>query len=152
MRALEHEQEGHSSASASTSTRAQARDGQSASRQQHCERHAQPGGHFFNLYVGLHGPGWLYVLGMPPPGCLPIFATLKPEHVPRTSARAHTCAVVFGRALCVLRSREHEKRPATGREKNADVQIYIYIPVLVYMSNTFRASHGKRCRKIQGKW
>ena len=45
-----------------------------------------------------------------------------PEHVPRTSARAHTCTVVFGRAPCVPPSREHEKRPAVGREKNADVQ------------------------------
>ena len=32
-----------------------------------------------------------------------------PEHVPRTSARAHTCAVVFGRPPCVPRSREHEQ-------------------------------------------
>ena len=24
--------------------------------------------HFFNLYVGLQGPGWLYVVGMPPRG------------------------------------------------------------------------------------
>ena len=44
-----------------------------------------------------------------------------PEHVPRTSARAHTCAVVFRRAPRVPRSREHEKRPAAGREKKADV-------------------------------
>ena len=53
-----------------------------------------------------------------------------PEHVPRTSARAHTCAVVFRRAPCVPRSREHEKRPAAGREKNAKVpkktHLYIY--------------------------
>ena len=27
-------------------------------------------GHYFNLYVGLHGPGWLYMLGMPPRGDL----------------------------------------------------------------------------------
>ena len=40
-----------------------------------------------------------------------------PEHVPRTSTRAHTCAVGFGRAPCVSRSREHEKRPAAGRKK-----------------------------------
>ena len=45
-----------------------------------------------------------------------------PEKVPRTSSRAHSCAVVFGRAPCVPRSREHEKRPAAGREKNADVE------------------------------
>ena len=44
-----------------------------------------------------------------------------PEHVPRTLARAHACAVVFGRAPCVPQSREHEKRPAAGREKKAYV-------------------------------
>ena len=27
---------------------------------------------FFNLYVGLQGPGWLYVLGIPPRGDLPL--------------------------------------------------------------------------------
>ena len=40
-----------------------------------------------------------------------------PEHVPRTSARAHTCGVVFGRAPCVPQRREHEKRLAAGRGK-----------------------------------
>ena len=44
-----------------------------------------------------------------------------PELVPRTSARAHTCALVFGRAPCVPQNREHEKRPMAEREKNADV-------------------------------
>ena len=44
-----------------------------------------------------------------------------PEHVPRISARARNCAAVFGRALCVPRSREHEKFAAAGREKNTDV-------------------------------
>ena len=40
-----------------------------------------------------------------------------PEQVPRTSVRAHTCAVVFGRAPCVPRSREHQQRPAAGCAK-----------------------------------
>ena len=34
-----------------------------------------------------------------------------PEHVPRTSARAHTFALVSGQAPCVPRSREHEENP-----------------------------------------
>ena len=55
-----------------------------------------------------------------------LFASLRhfepPEHVPRTSARAHTCTAVFTRASCVARNREHENRPAGGRAKNADVQ------------------------------
>ena len=45
-----------------------------------------------------------------------------PEHVPRTSARAHTCTAVFTRACCVPRNRDYEKRPAGGRAKNTDVQ------------------------------
>ena len=28
--------------------------------------HIIAAGYYFNLYVGLQGPGWLYVLGMPP--------------------------------------------------------------------------------------
>ena len=45
-----------------------------------------------------------------------------PEHMPRTSARAHTCTALFTRAPCVTRNREHEKRPAGGRARNAYVQ------------------------------
>ena len=69
-RALEHEHGMHSSTS--TSIRAQALGGQanSASRQQNFKRHAQPVGHFLDLYVGLHGPGWRYMIGMPPRGDL----------------------------------------------------------------------------------
>ena len=42
------------------------------------------------MYVGLHGPERLYVLGIPPLADLPLFFE-PPEHVPRTSARAQTC-------------------------------------------------------------
>ena len=77
------------------------------------------------LYVGLIGPGWLYVLGMPPRGHLRLW---PPEHVPRTSARAHTCALVFGRASCVPRSREHGGKPVAGRETTnvQKARIYTY--------------------------
>ena len=44
-----------------------------------------------------------------------------PEHVPWMTARARTCALVFRRAPCVPRSREHEKRPTVGRDKTGDV-------------------------------
>ena len=54
---------------------------------------------------------------------LATFRDFEPqEHVPRTSARAHTCTAVFTRAPCVPRNREHEKRPGGGRAKNVDVQ------------------------------
>ena len=49
-------------------------------------------------------------------------ATLDPpEHAPRTSVRTQSCAVVFGRAPCVLRIREHETRPPVGGEEHAEV-------------------------------
>ena len=56
--------------------------------------------------------------------CLPAvtFDFEPSEHVPQTSARAHTCAVVIMREPCVFLSREHEKRSVVGREKNADVR------------------------------
>ena len=78
---------------------------------------------FFNLLitycvrVGLHGPGWLYVLGMPPRADVPL-------STPRARAtdlgRGPNLRMGSGRAPCVPRSREHEERPAAGREKNAD--------------------------------
>ena len=60
----------HESTSMSTLARARARGGL-PTRQQNSERHAQPSGHLFNLYAGLHGSGWLYMLGMFPHGYLP---------------------------------------------------------------------------------
>ena len=108
--------------STSPSTRAQARGGQaiSDSRQENSERHAQPVGYLFAPYVGLHGPGWLYVLGMPPRGYLPFFATLKPQskcHVPRPGP----ALAAFVRAgSCVPRCRENEERPTGAGEKRGN--------------------------------
>ena len=61
--------------------------------------------------------------------CLPVMTCEfePPERAPRTSTRAHTCAVVFGRAPCVPRSQEHEKRIAARREINAEVQKISFI-------------------------
>ena len=75
--------------------------------------------------------------------CLPVVTCdfNPPEHVPRTSTRAYTCAVVFGRAPCVPRSREHEKRPGAGREKRP------------YKKNTFIHSNIQRkYNKIPGTY
>ena len=57
--------------------------------------------------------------------CFPMVASDSepPEHVLRTSARSHTCAVVLGRAPCVPRGREHDKHdkiPVARREEKAD--------------------------------
>ena len=70
-------------------------------------------GHSLNLYVGLQGPGWLYVLGIPPRGDLPFWIPLA-----RVSdlGQGPNLRAVSGWAPCVPRSREHEKRPAAGRE------------------------------------
>ena len=51
----------------------------------------------------------------------------SPEYVPRTSARAHMCTAVFMRAPCVPRNREHEKRSAGERAKNAYVQKKVHL-------------------------
>ena len=74
----------------------------------------------FHLYVSLYGPGWLYVLGMPPRGS-PRLSTHR-ACATDTSARVHNCAVVFEQAPCVHRRRDHEKNPATRRKKNAAVK------------------------------
>ena len=56
-----------------------------------------------------------------------------PERVPRTSARAQTCALVSGRAPCVPRSREHPERPAAGREKMPMCKkTHTYIVIYIY--------------------
>ena len=82
-------------------------------------------GHFFTLYMGFHGSG------STGSECLSVvtFDCEPPDYAPRTSARAHTWAVVLVRAFCAPRSREHEKRPAVEREKNADVPKKYYIDI-----------------------
>ena len=53
-----------------------------------------------------------------------------PEQVPRTSARAKNLRAGSGRTPCVPWSREHQERPAAGREKNAEgpkKHIYIFV-------------------------
>ena len=52
-------------------------------------------------------------------GCLPVVTCdfNPPDHVPRTSPWAQTCAAVFGRAPCVPRSRKHEQRLRTEEKK-----------------------------------
>ena len=68
-------------------------------------------------WVCMRGPGWLYVLGMPPQVYVPLSATGARA---TDLSRGPNLRMRSGRAPCVPRSREHEKRPAAGREKNAD--------------------------------
>ena len=91
---------------------------------------------FFNLLimyyvrVGLHGPGWLYVLGMPPRADVPLS---KPRACATDLGRGPNLRMGSGRAPCVPRSREHEERPATGIEiKCRRVTKHIYICIHIY--------------------
>ena len=78
---------------------------------------------FFNLYVILHGPGWLYVLGMAPRAHLPIFATLNPQstcHGPRPgSTLAPSCP---GGLPACPGAESTRKDPRRQDKKNADVK------------------------------
>ena len=79
--------------------------------------------HFFNLltmyYVrgGLHGPGWLCVLGMPPRADVPVST---PRARDTDLGGGPNLRMRSGRAPRVPRSGEHEEIPAAGREKNAE--------------------------------
>ena len=104
----------------STTARARGRQAISASRQENAE-HAQPVGHFLKPVCGLAWTWMALRARNASPWLLANFRDFEPpEHVPRTSARAYTCVLVFGRTRCVPRRREHEKRSAAGREKNAN--------------------------------
>ena len=84
-------------------------------------------GNSFNLYVGLQGPGWLYALGIPPRVNLPLW---PPRACATDLGQGPNVRAGSGRAPCVPRSRDHEERPAAGREKNAEgwkKHIYIYV-------------------------
>ena len=69
------------------------------------------------MYVGLHGPGLLYVFGMPPRANV-LLST--PRARATDLGRGPNLRIGPGRAPCVPRSREHEERPAAGREKNVE--------------------------------
>ena len=77
----------------------------------------------------------------------------SPEYVPRTSARAHMCTAVFMRAPCVPRNREHEKRSAGERAKNAYVQkkSIWYIVICQKGENQRRGLSGYKKNERQGR-
>ena len=147
-------------------TRARARGGQaiSASRQQNSGRHEQPVGHCFQPVRGFAWACMAQRARNTSPWLLANFRDFEtPDHVPRISARAPTCAVVFRRAPCVPRSREHEERPAAGRAKNADAKKNtlthgntrglrrggLTTGGLTTAFGSTHARNGARCRKIE---
>ena len=100
------------------SARTRPRGGQATHtcRRKNSERYAEPVSVFSFLLVGLHGPGWRHVLGMPPRGCSSIFATLT----------ARACATDLGQGpifrpdvrVGTLRSLERRARETTrGRKR-----------------------------------
>ena len=68
----------------------------------------------YYVRLGLHGPEWLYVLGMPPRTDV-LLSTARARAT--DLGRGPNLRMGSGRAPCVPRSREHEERPAAGREK-----------------------------------
>ena len=80
------------------------------------------------MYVGLHEPEWLYVLGIPPRADVPL---RTPEHVTRTSARAQTCVWGPGGLPVCHRAESTRKDPRPEEKKmpkgeKAHFFIYIY--------------------------
>ena len=81
------------------------------------------------MYVGLHEPGWLYVLGIPPWTDWDLLLW-TPRARATDLGQGPNLGAGSGRAPCAPRSREHEDRLADGREKNAEgpkKHIYIYV-------------------------
>ena len=85
------------------------------------------------MYVGLHAPGWLYVLGSLPERTYhfepPIARATDLGQAPNLRAES-------GPAPCVTRSREHEERPTAARETNAEgpkKNIYIHSYITWYV-------------------
>ena len=100
------------------------------------------------MYVSLHAPGWLYVLGIPPRADLPLST---PRERATDLGQGPNLRAGSERAPCVPRNREHEKRPAAGRAKNAEgpkklclyVYIYICTKYWISLSDVYRASKLK---------
>ena len=69
------------------------------------------------IRVGLQGPGWLYVLGMPSRSNVLL---LTPRARATDLARGPNLRMGSGRAPCVPWSREYEERPAAVKEKCAE--------------------------------
>ena len=74
--------------------------------------------HSFNLYVGLLGPVWFYVLGIPPLADVRLWTSRARA---TDLGQGSTLPAGSRRAPCVRRSREHDERAAAGRaKKNAE--------------------------------
>ena len=105
----------------------------------------------YYVRVGLHGSGWLYVVGMTPRADVPLST---PRARSTDLGRGPNLRMWFGRAPCVPRSREREERPAAESEKMPKggkitfiytyIYMYIYISPIISMTRTF----GQYFKKI----
>ena len=107
-------------------------------------------GHSFSLFLGLHAPGWLYVLGIPPRAD---HALWTPRERATDLGQGPNLRARPGRAPCMRRSREHEERPVAGREKNAEgakkhIYIYIYMYKVPFRDLCHVKSRGWRKLKM----
>ena len=66
------------------------------------------------ICAGLHGPGRLYMVGMPPRAGVPL---LPPRRRATDLGRCSNFPIGSARAPRVPRSREQEERPAAGENK-----------------------------------
>ena len=91
-------------------------------------------GHFFNMYVGLHGPRWLNVLGMPPRGCLRLWT-------PRARATDLAQAPHLRRGVRVgfLRAAESTRKDPRPEEKQMSIcKKNTFIHIATYNMRLFR--------------
>ena len=95
-------------------------------------------GRSFNLYVGLAGPRWLYVRGIPPGGDVRLWT---PGARGTDLGQSPNLRAGSERAPCVPQSLQHEERPAAGREKHAEGP-----------SNTFMYIHTRFPFGMCAKW
>ena len=78
---------------------------------------------FLNLCVGSHGPGCLYVLGRPPRGYLPFFATLNPQSTCHGPGPGPTLAPWCSGGLPACPATESTRKdPRPEEKKSADEQ------------------------------
>ena len=93
------------------------------SRQKNSERYAEPFGGFSVLFVGLHGPGWRHVLGMPPPWLLVHFRDFDRQstcHGPRSRPKFSPWCSGGHPAFPGAETKRND--PGPEEKKNADVQ------------------------------
>ena len=116
---------------------------------------------FFNLLimyyvcVGLHGPGWLYVLGMPPRADVPLST---PGARVTDLGRGSNLRIGPGRAPCVPRAestrkdpRPEEKKMPKGEKTHLSIYMYEYILFVHADERGGTCAHVENCQHANQK-